>query len=129
MFKLEVQSRQPNQLINITADLKRLVRDYGNGFRACLIFVPHTTASVTINENADPDVVQDIIYGMNQLIPNVPAFKHMEGNSNAHIKSSLFGCSTTIPIEDGRLVLGTWQGVYFAEWDGPRHRHVVVQFL
>ena len=96
----------------------------------CVIFVPHTTAAITINENADPDVCSDMVHFMEKMVPwNESMFRHFEGNSAAHIKSSLMGFSQIIPIENGRLVLGTWQGIYFCEYDGPRNRKVHITFM
>jgi len=95
----------------------------------CHVFVPHTTAGVTINENADPDVTADIISALDRTIPWRNNYRHAEGNSAAHIKASLMGSSALIPVRDGRLVLGTWQCIYFCEFDGPRTRKVVVNIL
>ena len=93
------------------------------------IFIPHTTAAVTINENADPEVVRDMGMAIDKLIPwSDPAYRHMEGNSSAHLKSTLVGCSETVLIENGKMKLGTWQGIYFCEFDGPRQRKVFVRF-
>ena len=94
----------------------------------CLVFVPHTTAGVTINENADPSVRRDMLHGIDKVVPLDDGYQHSEGNSAAHLKSSLFGCSCLVPVEAGRLVLGTWQGIYFCEFDGPRTRKVQVMF-
>ena len=94
----------------------------------CQVFVPHTTAAVTINENADPDVVTDLMSALKNITPRLP-YRHVEGNSPAHIMSSIIGCSITIPIEEGKLILGTWQGIYFCEFDGPRKRKVQVQII
>lgn len=129
MYRFEVKSSQREQLVNITAAVNRLVNEHGTESKACLVFVPHTTAAVTINENADPDVARDIVFGLNLLIPQLQEFRHLEGNSDAHLKCSLVGNSELIPIADGHLVLGTWQGIYLAEFDGPRTRSVVVQFF
>lgn len=129
MHRFQVKSRQREQLVDITATVNRLITEHGADSKACLVFVPHTTAAVTINENADPDVARDIVYGLNLLVPQMQEFRHLEGNSDAHIKSSLVGASELIPIDNGRLVLGTWQGLYLAEFDGPRTRSVVVQFI
>jgi secondary thiamine-phosphate synthase enzyme len=95
----------------------------------CIIFIPHTTAAITINENADPSVVQDLMMAINKMAPLEAGYHHLEGNSAAHIKSSLVGCSKTILIESGRLVLGTWQGIFFCEFDGPRSRKVHVKVV
>ncbi|MHC1717148.1 MAG: secondary thiamine-phosphate synthase enzyme YjbQ [Acidaminococcaceae bacterium] len=94
----------------------------------CQVFIPHTTAAVTINENADPDVVTDLMSALKNITPKLP-YRHVEGNSPAHVMSSLVGCSITIPVEQGHLVLGTWQGIYFCEFDGPRKRKVQVQII
>ena len=94
----------------------------------CQVFIPHTTAAVTINENADPDVVTDLMSALKNIMPRLP-YRHVEGNSPAHVMSSLIGCSITIPVELGNLVLGTWQGIYFCEFDGPRKRKVQVQII
>ncbi|GAB1534799.1 secondary thiamine-phosphate synthase enzyme YjbQ [Geovibrio sp. ADMFC3] len=115
------------------ADITRLLEDavIQNGWEDGIltVFTPHTTAAVTINENADPDVQCDMTAFMNKLVPDEAYFRHSEGNSDAHIKSSLFGCSETIIVENSRLVLGTWQGVYFCEFDGPRQRKVWLKFI
>ena len=129
MHELAVRTRTRTEMINITADVQRLVHDAGIDDGACLVFVPHTTAAVTINENADPSVVRDIVTQMNKVVPFDDDYRHSEGNSAAHIKSSLFGCSRMIPITEGRLALGTWQGIFFCEFDGPRTRRVYVQTL
>ena len=128
MFTIKLKSREKNQLIDITDQIQKLAREQGQDQAACLVFVPHTTAGVTINENADPDVKRDLIMGLNQLIPDTMDFRHREGNSDAHIKA-LIGSSVTIPLKDGRLMLGTWQGIFFAEFDGPRNRSIVVSFF
>ncbi len=125
---LNVPTRQRNQFVDVTAEVQRAVRDAGLRSGYVLCYVPHTTAGVTIQENADPDVVRDMLWKLEQLVPkDEPAYRHAEGNSDSHIKSSLVGCSQTILVEDGQLVLGTWQGIYFAEFDGPRSRSMSVQ--
>jgi len=125
-----VRTRSRNELIDITQEVKRIVS--GSGVRNGLVtvFVPHTTAAVTINENADPSVVHDLLTGLSDLAPaNLPKYRHAEGNSDAHIKASLLGASETLIISEGNLVLGTWQGIYFCEFDGPRTRSVHVQVI
>ena len=114
--------------IDITGQVRKIVAagNVQNGL--CQIFVPHTTAGVTINENADPDVVTDMLAALGKMVPDLP-YRHTEGNSPAHVKSSLVGCSITVPISEGRLCLGTWQGIYFCEFDGPRTRKVWVQLV
>ena len=114
--------------IDITGQVRKNVAAGSVQNGLCQVFVPHTTAGVTINENADPDVVTDMLAALKQMVPDL-AYRHGEGNSPAHVKSSLVGCSLTIPIADGRLCLGTWQGIYFCEFDGPRTRQVWVQLV
>ncbi|MGI6513836.1 MAG: YjbQ family protein [Syntrophomonadaceae bacterium] len=130
MDSFVVRTRSRNELIDITQEVKRIVS--GSGVRNGLVtvFVPHTTAAVTINENADPSVVHDLLTGLSDLAPaNLPKYRHAEGNSDAHIKASLLGASETLIISEGNLVLGTWQGIYFCEFDGPRTRSVHVQVI
>ncbi len=110
--------------VDITARVQERVTASGVANGICTVFVPHTTAGVTINENADPDVLHDLLLALNHAVPEQSAFRHAEGNSTAHVKSSLMGSAQTILIRDGRLALGTWQGIYFAEFDGPRTRRV-----
>ena len=124
-FRVKTPKREV--LINITSDINKIVRNCNIEEGVCRIFVPHTTAGITINENADPAVMKDIINYLKKLIPQRSGFSHMEGNSDAHIKSSLTGPSLDVIIHNGGLVLGTWQGIMFAEYDGPRHRKVYVQ--
>ena len=114
--------------VDITGQVQKAVCDSGINEGTALVFVPHTTAAVTINENADPDVLHDLRLALTELTPKLP-YRHGEGNSPAHLKSSLFGCSQLVPIVNGKLALGTWQGIYFCEFDGPRRRNfqVVVQ--
>ena len=123
-FLLRTTRRE--QFIDITAQVADalLPRDASG---LCCVFVPHTTAAVTINENADPSVVRDILHKLAALIPADDGYAHAEGNSDAHLKSSLVGPGLLIPVESGRLALGTWQAVYFCEFDGPRSRRVIVQ--
>ena len=116
---------------DITAQVKRAVRDSGVSEGLCTVFCPHTTAAITINENADPDVQHDLKFALVDAFGDHdrPEFRHFEGNSHAHLKSSLVGASETIPISNGSLVLGTWQDIYFCEFDGPRHRRFHVQII
>ena len=109
--------------IDITGQVRKIVASGNVQNGLCQIFVPHTTAGVTINENADPDVVTDMLAALGKMVPDLH-YRHSEGNSPAHVKSSLVGCSITVPISEGRLCLGTWQGIYFCEFDGPRTRKV-----
>ena len=114
--------------IDITGQVRKIVASGNVQNGLCQIFVPHTTAGVTINENADPDVVTDMLAALGKMVPDLH-YRHSEGNSPAHVKSSLVGCSITVPISEGRLCLGTWQGIYFCEFDGPRTRKVWVQWV
>ena len=123
-----VRSRSREQLIDITGEVNSIIRQSGIREGVVLVYCPHTTAGITINENADPDVVSDILMMLSKLIPsNVSGYRHSEGNSDAHIKSSIIGCSEQLLVKGGSVLLGTWQGVYFCEFDGPRSRHVFVQ--
>jgi len=115
------------EMIDITDRVAALVKESGIQDGSCLVFVPHTTAAVTINENADPDVPRDILASLDRIIPLSDRYRHAEGNAAAHIKASLFGASQTVFIESGRLVLGTWQSFFFCEFDGPRTRQVLIR--
>ncbi len=114
---------------NITAAALEAVAQSGIENGVCVVYCPHTTAGITINENADPDVVRDMLLGLDRAFPDRAEFRHAEGNSAAHLKASCMGSSVTVVIENGRLVLGTWQGIYFCEFDGPRRRTVYVKIL
>jgi len=123
----DVRTRSRDEMIDITAKVAKAVGASGVREGVVTVYVPHTTAGVTINENADPDVVHDVLAALDEAVPWRQGFyRHGEGNSAAHVKSSMVGCSTTIPITGGRMVLGTWQAVFFCEFDGPRTRRVVV---
>lgn len=126
---IEIRSRSRTELIDITADINDALRlaDVVNG--VCHLFVLHTTAGITVNEGADPAVQIDINKFLGKLVPKDPSFTHTEGNSDAHIKSALVGTSQTLLIETGKLLLGTWQSVYFCEFDGPRSRRVAVKIV
>jgi secondary thiamine-phosphate synthase enzyme len=126
---INITTESGTSMIDITAKINGIVSKSLVRTGICTIFVPHTTAGITINENADPDVVSDILKEMNKVIPFDDEYLHSEGNSAAHIKASLFGFSQQSIIEDGKLVLGTWQGIYFCEFDGPRHRKIYVSIL
>lgn len=126
---LSVKSRTRTEFIDITEDINRIVRESGLKNGVCYLYVPHTTAGITINEGADPSVKGDILAALNKLVPFEGNYQHLEGNSAAHIKSSIIGASTTILIEDARLLTGTWQSVFFCEFDGPRHRKVFVRTI
>src|SRR4029078_3970087 len=130
MTSFRIKTTRRTEFIEITAQVRRAVQDEGLKTSACIVYCPHTTAAITIQENADPDVVHDMLLWLNQHIPkDVPGFRHAEGNSDAHLKSSLAGPGVTAPVENGDLVLGTWQGIYFCEFDGPRSRQVQVQTI
>lgn len=129
MLKIEVQSKARVQFLDVTRQIETMLGQSGLREGICYIYVPHTTAAVTINENADPDVMRDVQAKLASLIPQREGYRHAEGNSDAHIKAALCGCSTTIPVAGGILQLGTWQGVYFCEFDGPRHRSLYVTLM
>ena len=130
MESITVPTRQRAQLIDVTSEVQNAVGQSGVKSGYCICYVPHTTAGITIQENADPDVVRDLLWKLEAIAPHGdPGYHHSEGNSDGHIKASLVGSSATVLVEDGRLVLGTWQGIYFAEFDGPRRRRVLVSFL
>ena len=126
---LSVKTDKHTQMKDITAQVRAAVHQSGVKDGLCVVFTPHTTAAVTINENADPDVVRDLNMELGKIIPWEDGYHHIEGNSAAHLKSSLVGASEHIIIEDGRLLLGTWQGIYFCEYDGPRSRKVIVKIM
>ncbi|MBN1466051.1 YjbQ family protein [candidate division KSB1 bacterium] len=125
--RLNIRTTQAMQFINIDRQLNEIIRESGVQDGLCVIFVPHTTAAVTVNENADPDVVRDLTKEINKIVPFNDSYSHAEGNSAAHIKSSMIGPSITLVIENGRLVYGTWQSLYFCEFDGPRSRSCIVK--
>lgn len=126
-FKIKTNSR--SEFIDITRQVQGVIysSEFQNGI--CQVYIPHTTAGVTINENADPDVRFDIIHILEKIVPWHNNYRHLEGNSAAHTKASIMGFSHSIPVENGNLVLGTWQGVYFCEFDGPRSRNVIVNLI
>lgn len=126
-FTVRTHSRV--QFVNIDHEVQKAINEIGIQDGICTVFVPHTTAAVTINENADPDVVRDIIQELEKVIPFSDNYHHAEGNSAAHIKSSFIGASETILIQNGRLILGTWQSIFFCEFDGPRNRRVFVKAI
>ncbi len=125
MKAISVSTRSRTELIDITGEVQRAVAESGVQQGVCYVYVPHTTAGITINENADPSVREDILMELNKIVPLQDNYKHREGNAAAHIKASIVGSSETILVEGGRLVLGTWQGVFFCEFDGPRSRRVI----
>ena len=127
--QFEIKTTNHTQMVDITAQVQNAVAKSGVKDGICMVFIPHTTAAVTINENADPDVVRDFTMEIDKIVPWKDGYLHMEGNSAAHLKSSMIGFSEQVIIEDGRLVLGTWQGIYFCEYDGPRRRKVIVKVI
>ena len=124
-----VKSKNRTELIDITSTIQDVVADSRIGRGLCMLYVPHTTAAITINESADPSVKDDILMVINSIVPWKAGYRHMEGNSPAHVKSTLVGPSELIAVENDRLVLGTWQGIFFCEFDGPRTRKVHVNFI
>jgi len=126
---ITVKTKAKTEFIDITREIEEVIRSEGVKEGVCMLFVPHTTAAITINESADPSVKSDILMILNKIVPWEESYRHLEGNSPAHIKSSIIGPSEIIAVEDGRLKLGTWQGVFFCEFDGPRTRKVHVRSL
>lgn len=126
---INVRSKSRIEFIDITEMVQEVVKDSGVVKGVCFLFVPHTTAGITINEGADPSVQRDIVNALSRLVPHEMNYSHREGNADAHIKSSIVGTSVHVIIEEGRLLLGTWQSVFFCEFDGPRHRRVAVKFM
>ncbi|MCL5287836.1 MAG: secondary thiamine-phosphate synthase enzyme YjbQ [Acidobacteria bacterium] len=126
---LRVKTSRRTELLDITRDVQRAIRETGVQSGLCHLYVPHTTAGITINENADPDVPRDIEAAMDRLVPKDGPYKHYEGNADAHIKSTLTGVSLSVEIDGGELRLGHWQGIFFCEYDGPRQREVRVRVV
>jgi secondary thiamine-phosphate synthase enzyme len=129
MKTIEIQTHQREEFIDITPKVQQAVSSAGITEGLCLVYIPHTTAGLTINEHADPDVTADILMALRKLVPDSLPYEHGEGNSPAHVKASLIGASVQVVVEDARLALGTWQGIFFCEFDGPRKRKVYVQLL
>lgn len=128
MKKISVITKQRSEMVDITSEIAKCVQQIGIKSGVVHIFVPHTTAGVSINENADPDVVRDVVFAMERAVPN-EGFNHYEGNSDAHTKAQMTGLSLSVIIDEGALMLGVWQGIYFCEFDGPRNRQVYVQAI
>lgn len=128
-MEYRIKTTKPQEFIDITNLVNQEVKRQNVQDGIAVVFVPHTTAGVTINENTDPDVVEDILSSLNRVFPVRGNYRHYEGNSHAHIKASIMGSSCTVIIEGGRLKLGTWQGVYFCEFDGPRDRKVYIKVI
>ena len=128
-MNLTVKTQSRTDLIDITSDVQNTVRSSGIADGLCLLYVPHTTAAITINESADPSVKDDLLMILNEIVPWKAKYRHLEGNSPAHVKSTLVGASELVAIENGRLVLGTWQGIFFCEFDGPRNRKLHINIM
>lgn len=129
MQEFHLQTNSRIEMIDITASVQAVIDSEKISKGSCIIFSPHTTAAITINENADPDVSRDIIVALDRAVPSTANYRHAEGNSAAHVKSSLVGASELVIIEKGRLVLGTWQSIFFCEFDGPRSRKVLISII
>jgi secondary thiamine-phosphate synthase enzyme len=130
LYSFKVKTTKHTSIVNITSSVREIVRKSGVSEGMCLVYVPHTTACVFINEAADQDVVRDISYALERLIPwNDPNYEHSEGNSAAHIRSAIIGNSRMVIIQDGDLLLGTWEGIFLGEFDGPRERKVYVRLI
>ena len=129
MHTIPVQTSRREQLIDITSQVQQCLSESGVTSGLVCVFVPHTTAGVTINEDADPDVVTDVLGALAKIVAQNAGYRHVEGNSDAHVKSSMIGPSLTVIVEEGKLQLGTWQGIYFAEFDGPRSRQCWVKIV
>ena len=129
MLKEYKLSTERQNFYNVTTYVREAVTESGVTDGHCIVFCPHTTAGITINENADPDVVRDMLIGLDKAFPDRPEFRHMEGNSSAHLKASCTGSSATVIIRNRQLLLGTWQGIYFCEFDGPRTRKFYVKVI
>lgn len=129
METFQVSTTRRSEFVDVTATVADLVRERGVDDGLVVVFVPHTTAGVTINENADPSVQSDMLAHFDRAVPQAEHYDHLEGNSPAHVKASMMGSSVTVIIRNGKLVLGTWQGIYFCEFDGPRHRSVHVKVV
>jgi secondary thiamine-phosphate synthase enzyme len=129
MTVFDVKTHAKDELIDITSSVKNIITNSQVENGVCIIYVPHTTAGVTINENADPSVKSDILMALRNIVPDSLPYRHMEGNSPGHVKSTLVGCSASLLINNGSLSLGTWQGIFFCEFDGPRNRKVFAKII
>ena len=126
---INIKTKTRTEFVDITSEIQQVIDEAGIKDGICCLYVPHTTAGITINEGADPSVVSDIQRTLSKLIPHNLNYAHLEGNSDAHIKSTVVGASKTVIIDDGKLLLGTWQSIFFCEFDGPRHRRVLVKLI
>lgn len=129
IYRVNIKTNSRVEFKDITHEVMGIIGESGVQSGVCHIFVPHTTAGVTVNEHADPSVVQDIAAQLEAIAPQNKSYRHLEGNAPAHIKASLVGISEALLIEDGKIVLGTWQGIFFCEFDGPRNRHLLVKVM
>jgi secondary thiamine-phosphate synthase enzyme len=127
--KVPISTSKKQELVDITSDINKVVKKSNIKEGICIVYCPHTTAGITINENTDPDVQGDILQKLTSLIPEKENYKHSEGNSDAHIKSSLFGNEKTVIIRNNNILLGTWQGIFFFEGDGPRQRDIIIKII
>lgn len=127
--EIPVRTRRRSEFVDITPRLRQIVAESGVAEGLCHVYVPHTTAAVTVNEKADPDVPRDVVETLSRLVPEGEGYRHAEGNSDAHVKSSIVGVSAFVPVSGGDLVLGTWQAVFFCEFDGPRTRRCLVRIV
>jgi len=125
--EISISTSKQQELVNVTDQIEKAVEESGVKEGICSIYVPHTTAAITINEGADPNVVEDIIDKLEELVPRGRGYKHTEGNADGHIKSTLVGVSLALPIKNAKLALGTWQSIFFCEFDGPRQRRIIVE--
>jgi len=129
IHRLEIATSSRAQMVDVTREVQRAISESGVQEGFCHIYVPHTTAGIAINENADPSVVQDILAVLEKIAPRGGSYRHLEGNADSHVKASIVGSSETVLIEGGRLVLGTWQGLFLCEFDGPRRRRLLVKVV
>ena len=127
MIKINVPTKTTTEMINITSEIQSTVNEHNFNDGIVTVYIPHTTAGITINEGADPDVKRDMLMEINKIVPFEDGYQHLEGNSAAHIKTTMFGSSVQVIVENGRLQLGTWQVIYFCEFDGPRNRQVWIK--
>lgn len=126
MKKYTLKTKEKNQFIDITHFVRQYIEDFKILNSKLIVFIPHTTAAVTINENADPDVLHDLLLSVDKFFPKLEAYKHLEGNSPSHFRSSIFGCTQELIVYEGKLILGTWQSIFFCEFDGPRTRNFII---
>jgi secondary thiamine-phosphate synthase enzyme len=129
LYPVEISTHARTELVDITDEIRKAIKKSGVKSGTCIIYIPHTTAAVTINENYDPSVCEDIVVTLNRLVPHNTRYSHTEGNADAHIKAAIIGSTRTVFFEDGKILFGTWQGIFFCEFDGPRRRRILVKIL